>query len=74
MNQSEITEHKLLKEKFKDYPKLPKFILNNDSNVDPGLAVSCIRGFYKRLGNWQDMKWRQEMAQEREELLRGSKL
>lgn len=74
MNQSEITEHKLLKEKFKDYPKLPKFILNNDLPINPGHAEACVRGFYKRLGNWQEMKWRQEMAHEREALLRGSKL
>lgn len=74
MNNSEITEHKLLKEKFKDYPKLPKFILNNDLPISLEHAKSCVRGFYKRLGNWQKMKYKQQEAQEREILLRGGKL
>ena len=74
MNQSEIIEHKFLKEKFKDYPKLPKFILNNDLSINPGHAEACVRGFYKRLGNWQEMKYRQQESQEREILLRGDKL
>lgn len=57
MTQSEIKEHKHLKEKHVGYPKLPKFILNQDLKgyVEPnaGLKDSCIRGFNDRLQNWK---------------------
>lgn len=56
MTDDQIKVHELMKSKFPNYPKLPKFILNRD-NLDynkpnKGLEDSCLRGFYDRVNNW----------------------
>ena len=53
LDKTEISKHKSLKERFPDYPQLPKFLQKNSKNYDEGLKRSCIRGFLGRVANWK---------------------
>ena len=56
MTEIQIKEHQAMKNKFSNYPKLPKFILmKKDKNyvkANKGLQSSCLSGFYSRVNNW----------------------
>lgn len=63
MNKGEIARHKPMKDRFADYPRLPKFILN-DKKTDKGHQESCLSGFLRRVGNWEKAKYRRELGQQ----------
>ena len=56
MTDDQIKVHKLMKSKFTNYPKLPKFILSRENieykKPNKGLTSSCLHGFYDRINNW----------------------
>jgi hypothetical protein len=51
--QKEINGHTAMKKKYTDYPKLPKALLRNSAAELDGHLKSCLRGFYKRVTNWE---------------------
>jgi hypothetical protein len=54
MTIEEINGHKAMKKKHADYPKLPKRLLSKPEKCKlDGHIISCLRGFYKRLSNWE---------------------
>jgi hypothetical protein len=54
MTKNEIETHIKRKKEDSKYPSLPKFILNpkEKSSYDTKHQESCIRGFHKRLNNY----------------------
>ena len=54
--QKEISHHFSMKKTYPDYPVLPRILLKNPklklSKIN-GHLESCLRGFNKRLSNWQ---------------------
>jgi len=50
MNAEEIEVHVEMKKTFESYPTLPKAVYVEEKS---GLKESVIRGFRKRLANWQ---------------------
>ena len=54
MTQEEMNGHLAMKKKHPNYPRLPKAILKDYAKVRlDGHIVSTLRGFYKRLSNWE---------------------
>ena len=56
MTQDQINAHVAMKKKYTNYPKLPKFIINEGNSEynkpNEGLRKSCVMGFYSRVDNW----------------------
>jgi hypothetical protein len=54
MTLEEVNGHKAMKKRFPNYPRLPKAIITDYEKVIlDGHVVSTLRGFYKRLSNWE---------------------
>jgi hypothetical protein len=77
MKKEEILEHLQLKRKFDNYPKLPRFISTrkskNSFKGDKGYKDSVLRGFYKRLKNWENQNLKEQNKEKAEDLLLLSK-
>lgn len=60
MKDQEIKLHEAKKSMDATYPKLPKFILERNrtgyKKPNKELQESCLRGFYKRVNNWERTK------------------
>jgi len=55
MTKTEIKGHESMKKAYPNYPSLPKVILGTSkAKKDKGHIASCVRGFEKRVTNWEN--------------------
>lgn len=69
MDKDTITAHRAMKQQDNSYPSLPKFLSARTSkrrliSKKPGYVSSVIRGFHKRVSNWNRAKKSVEVLHE----------